>query len=123
MLRWIPAFVMMALIFLTSSTPGSRIPFFGDLDIVVKKGGHAIGYGLLGLSYFYALPPRLSTRYRWAMAWLMAVIFALSDEYHQSFVEGRSSSLTDVGIDGLGAAVALLLGAGYSSDSSSASSS
>ncbi len=114
---------MMVVIFLASSTPGSEIPFFGQLDLFIKKGGHAVGYGLLGLSYFYALPPRLSTPYRWTMAWLMALIFALSDEYHQSFVEGRSSSLVDVGIDGLGAGVALLLGTGYSSDSSSSSNS
>jgi VanZ family protein len=51
----------------------------------------------------------------------MAVLFALSDEYHQSFVEGRSSRLTDVVIDTAGAAVALLFGSGYLSNSRSKS--
>jgi len=74
---------------------------------------------MLGLSYYYALPNRLSTPYRWITAWLMAVLFALSDEYHQSFVSGRTSSLVDVMIDGGGAGLALLLGAGYSSNSRS----
>ena len=115
-LRWLPALVMMGVIFLASSTPARDIPFFGRWDLWVKKGGHALGYGLLGLSYFYALPPRLSSGYRWWMAWLMAIVFALSDEFHQSFVEGRGSSLIDVGIDSFGAGLALL-GAAYSSNS------
>ena len=49
----------------------------------------------------------------------MAILFALSDEFHQSFVEGRTSTLRDVLIDGIGATVALLATVGYSSNSSS----
>ena len=111
----------MAAIFFLSSLPASRLPYYGAYDILIKKGGHALGYALLGLAYFYALPPRLSTGYKWMVALLMAILFALSDEFHQSFVEGRTSSLYDVVIDGIGAAVALTLGAGYSSNSNSKS--
>lgn len=109
-LRWLPAAAMMVIIFLASSTPASRIPYFGEFDVLIKKGGHALGYGLLGLAYYFALPPRLSKGYRLAMAWLMAVLFALSDEYHQSFVEGRTSRVSDVTIDGIGAGLALSIG-------------
>ncbi len=77
--RWAPALVMMSLIFLASATPASRLPDFGAIDLLVKKGGHAIGYALLGLSYFYALPSRLSAPYRLVTALLMAVLFSLSD--------------------------------------------
>jgi VanZ family protein len=118
-LRWLPAVVMMAIIFLLSSLPSDRIPYYGAVDTFVKKGGHAIGYGLLGLSYFYALPKRLSKFYRVITALMMAILFALSDEYHQSFVQGRSSSLGDVLIDGIGAVIALVLGTSYSSNSRS----
>ncbi len=110
---------MMALIFGFSSLPASALPHLGVLDVFVKKGGHALGYGLLGLAYFHALPPRLTYRYRWLLALLMAVLFALSDEYHQSFVEGRGSTITDVMIDAAGATVALSFGAPYLSNSSS----
>ncbi len=92
---------------------------YGNLDTLIKKGGHALGYGLLGLSYFYALPKRLSKFYRVLTALLMAVLFALSDEYHQSFVQGRNSSLSDVITDGFGATLALVLGSTYSSNSRS----
>jgi hypothetical protein len=119
LLRWLPALLMMVAIFLFSSLPTEKIPYYGVLDIIVKKGGHALGYGLLGLSYYYALPNRLSRFYRGVLALIMAVLFSLSDEFHQSFVEGRTSSLRDVAIDSLGAMIALFLGAGYSSNSRS----
>lgn len=121
--RWLPALVLMAAIFTFSSLPASRLPFFGDLDFLLKKSGHAIGYAMLGLAYYYALPPRLRAGYRWGVALLMAVLFALSDEYHQSFVAGRTSTLRDVGIDSVSAAIALTVGALYSSNSSSNSTS
>ena len=122
-LRWLPALLLMIVIFTFSSMPASNLPFFGELDFLLKKGGHAIGYAMLGLAYFFALPPRLSTGYRWALALLMAILFALSDEFHQSFVEGRTSTLRDVGIDTVGAAVALTVAAIYSSNSKSKSNS
>jgi len=121
LIRWLPALVIMGLIFVFSSLPSDKVPYYGGFDYVVKKGGHALGYGLLGLSYYYALPRSLSRIYRWILALIMAILFALSDEYHQSFVQGRNSSLSDVAIDTLGAIIALFLGAGYSSNSRSKS--
>lgn len=123
LVRWLPAFAVMGAIFALSSLPAGSIPQFGRFDVLVKKGGHALGYGLLGLAYYYALPPRLTHGYRWILALLMAILFSLSDEYHQSFVEGRGSTITDVGIDTAGASLALLLGGRYLSNSSSNSSS
>jgi VanZ family protein len=122
-LRWVPAFILMVIIFTLSSLPGNRLPYFGIWDVLLKKAGHALGYGLLGLAYFSALPRRLSFGYRWLLALLMAVLFALSDEFHQSFVEGRGSSIGDVVIDGFGAAMALMIAAPYSSNSNSKSTS
>lgn len=118
-LRWMPPFAVMTAIFLFSSLPAERIPFFGAYDLYVKKGAHALGYAMLGVAYFYALPSRLSPVYRGVLSLLMAVLFALSDEFHQSFVRGRNSTLRDVGIDTLGAALALFVAGLYSSNSSS----
>jgi VanZ family protein len=120
-LRWVPALAMMVIIFVFSSLPATQVPYFGQWDVLIKKGGHALSYGLLGLAYYYALPQRLAKGYRWLVAFLMAILFALSDEFHQSFVEGRNSSIRDVLIDGLGAAIALTIGAIYPSNSSSKS--
>lgn len=101
--RWLPALVLMIVIFLVSSRPGDGLPNFHDWDYFVKKGGHAVGYGLLALSYLHALPKR-----NYVLAWLLAVLYSATDEFHQSFVPGRNPSATDVLVfDNLGALITL----------------
>jgi VanZ family protein len=103
--RWLPALVLMIVIFLVSSRPGDGLPNFHDWDYFVKKGGHAVGYGLLALSYLHALPKR-----NYVLAWLLAVLYSATDEFHQSFVPGRHPSATDMLVfDNLGALIALLI--------------
>lgn len=99
--RWLPALLMMAAIFYFSSQPGDNLPDFLNWDHVVKKGGHIVGYGLLALSYLHWF--RYNKKYYW-LAWLMAVFYAATDEFHQSYVAGRSASVFDVLVfDNLGA--------------------
>jgi len=101
--RWLPAAVLMAAIFGFSSIPSRDMPGFGMLDYLVKKGGHALGYALLALAYLRGLGGK---RYR--LAWLMALLFSATDEFHQSFVPGRHPSLVDVLVfDNLGALAGL----------------
>jgi VanZ family protein len=103
--RWIPAIIMMVLIFLASSTPSVDLPSYGFWDTFVKKGGHMTGYGLLALTYWYGF--NFDKKKGW-LAWLLAVLYAASDEFHQSFVPGRHPSIVDVFLfDGGGAALAL----------------
>jgi VanZ family protein len=113
----------MVLLFVLSSLPSSEVPSFGLFDTLLKKGGHFLGYAFLSLAYLYALPQQWSLRTRGLVAVVLAVLYALSDEYHQSFTPGRRPSLLDVGIDTLGAATAMLLVARYSPNSNSKSSS
>lgn len=106
--RWGPAVVVMAIIFTASSTPAEDLPHFGLWDTLVKKAGHAFGYGLLAAAYLRGL-----RRDRPIAAWMLpaalglALAYALSDEFHQLFVPGRSASPTDVGIDAVGACLGL----------------
>jgi VanZ family protein len=105
--RWFPALAIMLVIFVFSSQPRDNLPSFLNWDYVVKKGGHFIGYGLLALSYFHML--RYDKRQYW-LAWLLAVLYAATDEFHQSFVPGRNPSIVDIFLfDGLGALFALWL--------------
>lgn len=106
--QWGPALTIMAIIFVLSSQAGGNLPDFGSLDYVVKKLGHVVGYGLLGLADWRGL--KLDPRRIWH-AWLLAVLYAATDEFHQSFVAGRHSSIVDVvAFDGTGAAIALWVG-------------
>ena len=108
---WGPAFLVMAVIFAFSSIPSVELPNFGLLDIFVKKGAHALGYGLLALSYLWGLKrerSKIESRL-FFFAWFLATLYSASDEFHQSFVPGRHPAFTDVIIDSLGAAFVLFL--------------
>lgn len=106
LLRWGPAVVIMALIFIASGTPGDELPRFGVLDLFAKKGGHIAGYALLALSYLRGLTRggRVNRRML-VLAVVLSGLYAASDEFHQSFTPGRTSSAVDVGIDTTGAAL------------------
>ena len=96
---------MMLAIFWFSAHSASSLPNFNWADTIVKKGGHIIGYALLAWSYWYALDYRKDQRW-WA--WFLVILYATTDEFHQSFVLGRHPSVWDVAIfDNLGALVSL----------------
>jgi VanZ family protein len=104
--RWGPAVGVMAVIFIASSIPSAQMPRFNVWDVLVKKGGHFMGYALLAALYMRGLAfGRRATRRDWGAAVLLAVLYALTDEFHQRFVPGRGATLMDVGIDTAGALV------------------
>ena len=64
-----------------------------------------LGYALLAWSYWHALDLKPNKR---KLAWLLAILYALTDEYHQSFVTGRFPSAFDVFVfDNIGALLSL----------------
>jgi len=105
-IRWIPAIIMMVLIFIASGTPGNEVPDFGAIDLIVKKGGHMTGYALLAIACFFAAYGDFKNVTRSAVLSLcISVVYAASDEYHQSFTPDRFPSVIDVGIDTAGAII------------------
>lgn len=106
-LNWVPALVVMGVIFWFSAQSGEELPVFSWADKIVKKSGHMIGYALLAFWYWYALGWQSNRRW---LAWLLAVLYAMTDEYHQSFVPFRSPSVWDVLVfDNFGALISLWL--------------
>jgi len=81
---------------------------------LVRKGWHLTEYAVLALLVWNALVRPFALRpTSWPMratrlAWLLCVLFAASDEFHQAFVPSRISSVSDVGLDAGGSAAALL---------------
>jgi VanZ family protein len=104
--RWWLAVLMMMLIFVASSTPGDDLPSFGRFDLDFKKAGHMTGYALLSVGYLFGLSngKTIHRRY-WILAILFSGLYAVTDEFHQLFTPGRSSSPMDVLIDTIGAAL------------------
>jgi VanZ family protein len=104
---WGIAILMMAAIFAISSRPSDQLPSFGGWDYFIKKSGHVLGYGLLALAYLHGLNWEKN---RLWVAWLLAVLYSITDELHQGFVPGRRPSVWDVLLfDNLGAVFALLI--------------
>lgn len=111
---WAPALVLMAAIFWFSAN--SSPPRVGDslTDFGVKKLAHFGEYALLALLFGRALSverwwPRLAWYSQFGLPLLLVGLYALSDEFHQSFVPRREPAGRDVLIDLAGAAVALVL--------------
>lgn len=71
--------------------------------LYIRKAAHFTEFFALGVSlrlWFAALgKPRRAL----LPAWLLATLYAATDELHQMFVDGRGPALLDVGIDSLGA--------------------
>jgi VanZ family protein len=106
--RWGPAIFVMALIFIASAIPGSDIPKFGIWDLVAKKGGHMFGYALLAIAYFHGLNGgRAITRTHLVASFVLAMLYAMSDEWHQKFTPRRTPAIGDVVIDTIGAMIGL----------------
>jgi VanZ family protein len=106
--KWGPFILLMVAIFAFSSIQSKYLPKFHPfwIDLIVKKGGHMLGYGLLALAFWHGLG---WAKNRWLLALMVAVIYAMTDEFHQSFVFGRMPTLVDVAIDSVAAAFALLV--------------
>jgi VanZ family protein len=83
---------------------------FGSFDIFAKKSGHIVGYALLAVSYFHILNNgRKATQLQFIAAACLAMLYSTSDEIHQLFTPGRTSSIIDVGIDAIGSFIGLAL--------------
>lgn len=97
-IAWFASISWMALIFAISSIPGSSVPSSGGTF------GHFAGYAVLGGLLFVALLHHETVPGRaLARAVLLASAYAVTDEFHQHFVPGRTPDAFDWGVDTLGA--------------------
>jgi len=137
LLHWIPAMIGILVIVIESTGKMSSdntsrwllplwIKLFGPITperwaVVhhwIRKTGHFLGYGCVSLCFFEGwratfsgtvrnhrrILPRAAT-----LAIVSTLVLASWDEWHQSFLPGRTSAVSDVGIDVSGAVVAQLL--------------
>ena len=99
---WAPPLALMALIFFFSHQPDLSSGL-GVWDTIGRKIVHAAEYALLCILWWRALAG-LTTRGRaLGAAAVIAFVYAVTDEVHQSFIEGRHGSPVDVAIDSAGA--------------------
>ena len=99
---------MMAVIFVLSAQ-SDLDSGLGIVDLIGRKVIHLGTYLALTLAWFWALRSVASPGTAIAIAAGVSFAYAVSDEYHQSFVEGRTGSPVDVAIDAIGVILASLL--------------
>jgi len=111
MIRWIFVFLWAGMIFYLSSIPNLSSGL--EADFILRKFAHIFVYFILTVLVFYALWGKqkaskdvLKTS---LLAFCLSFLYALSDEYHQTFVFGRSGSLKDVLINLVGVGLAVFL--------------
>ena len=79
---------------------------FNRLHIVLRKGGHFLGYGIFGylwLRAFSATFPN-GSRLMWASLAIASTFFVASlDEWHQRLSRSRTGHIADVVLDTFGA--------------------
>lgn len=105
---------VMILIFTLSHIPDNNLPSLAwDFDKIC----HAIAYGTLAATCIYASYPWLKKKPGLLVPGVMVIIFSLlygiSDEYHQSFINGRTSSFQDILADFVGASLAVVVWYAY----------
>jgi len=98
---WLPVIAWAALIFALSSIP-SLSTHLGTWDTILRKGAHMTEYAILAMLLWRAIGSELA-------ALALAIAYAVTDELHQAFVPGRHASPVDVAIDGVGAAIGLVV--------------
>ena len=102
---WLPPLVWMAVIFAFSARHGGgHLP---AAEVVLRKLAHVTEYLILTLLLVRALR-RARSAPAVPIAIFAALVYASSDEWHQSFVPGRTATPRDVAIDAAGIALAAL---------------
>lgn len=131
-LTWTATLVWMGIIFYLSSQPASQsahlstglknelLSILGhflpgiknlaleNLDFLIRKNAHFIAYFILGILTLLALVYS-EARKPANLALIIGLLYAVSDEFHQLFVPGRSGQFRDVLIDGAGTVLGVLL--------------
>jgi VanZ family protein len=102
--RALAPLALMGLIFFLSS----RDSVGPDLPAFTRVIAHFCEYALLAMLWVWALHPAIGSR-SFVLAAAISFAYAISDEYHQSFVSGRDADPLDLVVDGLGIATAIWL--------------
>lgn len=84
--------------------PAAPVRTVAVINVVVRKSGHVLAFGTLTALIWWAMGP-VAWRSTWAVA--LTALYAVTDEWHQSFVPGRSAEFSDVLLDSAAALLAL----------------
>lgn len=81
-----------------------------NFNHIIRKMAHFTVYFILGILVVNAIGQRYSLDTKWILgSIIICILYAISDEFHQSFVPGRGPAVFDVLVDSFGASTGILL--------------
>lgn len=103
---WLPVVLWAGVIFYFSGISGLASNMTVFWDVFWRKLFHAGEFGLLNLLLWRALYYGEKISFKKALVWslIIVILYAMSDELHQSFAPSRQCRWQDVAQDSLGAA-------------------
>ena len=103
LIRWMAVVSWMGVIFALSATPSLASPFEPVYDFILRKLAHLTVFAVLTVLLFRAFRLHVAgPTHAWRLAMLAAVLYACSDEWHQTWVPGREGTVRDLVIDSVG---------------------
>lgn len=118
LLRWLAVLAWAAMIFLASNQQGLAVSDDPGVDRPLRQVAHIGVYAALTALLAWALAgPRLPTLRQALIAGAVALLYGISDEWHQTLVPTRTGRPEDLVWDGLGALLAMgaILAIGWAS--------
>lgn len=103
---WVPALVYMAGIFFVSAMSDPPMP--SDVPDVSLHGLAYFGLSALLIRAFAGGAWSGVTRRALLLGFLVAVVYGVTDEWHQLYVPGRHADLRDLRADAIGAGIAAM---------------
>ena len=90
--------------------PADQLAFVKKIDGSVRKAGHFVEFALLGTVLHLALSAwGVKPKTALPISLGAGVFYALTDEFHQWFVDGRAPEVTDLLLDSAGVAFGCLI--------------
>jgi VanZ family protein len=115
-LRFIPAIIVISIIWYFSDQPGLKSDYTPIIDFFLRKGAHILEYSILYLTLFWAFLNHKFTKlsqnqfnYIHIQALCIGFIATLLDEWHQTWVAGREGKPLDIVFDLLGFLLAYII--------------
>ncbi|MBS4538843.1 VanZ family protein [Clostridium sp. D2Q-11] len=78
------------------------------LQFIIRKVAHMSVYFILSILLILTFKIFIIKHY-YLLSWIIATVYAITDEFHQSFIPDRGPSVKDVFIDSFGALIGLAI--------------
>ena len=110
-LFWLPVILWMGFIYFLSSFHKIQVTEVGWANFVTRKLAHLTEYAILCFLFFrgFKKTTKISLMEALMLSLVLTVIYSLTDEFHQTFISGRTGKALDILIDFMGAFIGFII--------------